>query len=391
MKKFFNVLLVTFLLLIIVGGVGYIGYSYLFVDYSGMNMANTQDTQTDTSGSQDTMSGMQMGSGSQSTQSESGSQPPAVSNGQQSADNSIALNQTTVIFKNKETLNTAVKGLDESLGYLTLDPYSNDQSARMGKSDSTETQTNSQSSENTTINIYPQNNNTVNVIPPENAGQAVQPNNPVMQDMGTVYDAAKMEQLHKGLYNLAVGKALLEQLDNDLTSQAEYANIKVTDPVSYYSAQYNLTQQNKMKLNSAMSYINSAAELVNINPYISAQGLVYDKDRMNQIHQSVFKLAESVVALNLLNDDLTKQSINLVGLSQNYMMNANTNAQMNHSAISTGLFGGIFENVSMQSIVNIILILFVAGLIFGIFGYILSLLKGPKKSRETGKPHEELI
>lgn len=385
MKKFFNVLIVTFLLVIIVGGVGYIGYSYLFMDHTGMkNMATTQDSQANASDSNSqSMPGMQNGSNADQPAQNGQNQQPSVKN-------SLAINQSATILKNKESLNTALAGLNVTIEYLTLDPYGTGEMSSMESSNSTTVPQDSVSSgsENTTINVYPQNNNTVNVVPPNNTNSSPQPDSVSMQNMGTMYDAAKMEQLHKGLYNLSVGKAMLAQLDNDFISQASVTDIQ--DPVQYYTSQYNLTQQNKMKLNSALNYINEAAGLVNINPYVSSQGLVYDQERMGQIHKSVFKLAESVVALNLLNDDLATQMIQLANLAQNYAYIAN-NTQMGHSTMSTGLFGGIFDNISMQSIINIILILFVTGLIFGIFGFIFSLLKSPKKIRSTEQIQEEIV
>lgn len=200
-----------------------------------------------------------------------------------------------------------------------------------------------------------------------------------MQNMGTAYDATKMEQLHSGVYNLSVGKAMLEQLKNDFEDQVSNANANGQDPVQFYTNQYTLTQQDKNKLDSALSYINKAAELVNINPYVSAQGLVYDRDRMGQIHESVFTLAESVVALNLLDDKLTNQTVDLANKVQESYNNVNN--QMN-SAMSMAPSGSLFGNINMQTVINIILILFVAGLIFGIFGFVLSLFKSPVKKQE---------
>ncbi|HVI41066.1 MAG TPA: hypothetical protein VM577_10420, partial [Anaerovoracaceae bacterium] len=299
MKKFFNGLLVLILLVIIVGGVGYIGYSYLFMDHTGMNMASMQGSQTDQSNNNSqTQSGMQHGnSGNQPQQNEV--------NQQTQSNNSLAVSQSVTILKNKESLSNAITDLNDTLEYLTLDPYGSSRKDGMAKDNTTISQDSGTSeSKSTTINIYPQNNNTVNVVPPNDAGNSSQqPDSIGMQNMGAVYDAAKMEQLHKGLYNLAVGKAMLDQLSNDFSSQAGHANTNIQDPVQFYSNQYNLTQQNKSKLSSALNYINDAAGLVNINPYVSPQGLIYDQERMSQIRQSVFKLAESVVALNLLSDD----------------------------------------------------------------------------------------
>jgi hypothetical protein len=242
---------------------------------------------------------------------------------------------------------------------------------------------------NSTINIYPQNNNTVNVVPPANgntngnsaAGQVLQGN--YMPNMGTSYDENKMEKLHSGLYKISLGMALLGQLDNDLVNQAEYVNTDAQYPVQYYSDQYYQTVQNKNKLYQASTYINEAVDLININPYVSSNGLVYDKDRMNQIHQSVFKLAAAVSEISLLNDDFTKQAINLSNTVQNYINNQNASSMNNmNMSMPTNPLSGLFGNISLPSIVNILLILFAVGLVFGIIGYIYSLFKSSNKRTE---------
>ena len=389
MKKFLNTLLVVFLIIVIVGGVGYIGYSYLFMDHAGMNIASTQDTQA-TSGNSDTMPGMNMGT-SQDTQasSSSGTMPgmqqrngtgqQIQGNDQNMTGNPAAVSQTSTILKNREELNDAIAGLDETIKYLTLDPYGSEPDIKAGSDSVSMPDDTNTESDNTTINIYPQDNNTLNIVPPNGSNTAVQQNNGGMQNMGTAYDATKMEQLHSGIYNLSVGKAMIEQLKKNLENQVGYANSNGQDLVQFYSNQYYLTQQNKNKLDSALSYINRAAELVNINPYVSVQGPVYDQERMGQIHKSVFQLAESVVALNLLNDEMTDQSINLSNKMQDAYNNANI--QMNNSAMSMGSSSSVFGNINLQTVINIILILFVASLIFGIFGFVMSLFKSkPERS-----------
>lgn len=392
MKKFFKGLLVTILILIIVGGTGYIGYSFLFMNHSGHNLMSTQNDDASTNSN---MSGMNMKTQQESDSNQSSSDESGKTsnmNGMSgmnmqseqktgtSSNNSIALTQTATIMKNKEDLSNAITGLNDALKYLTLDPYGSSKMEDMNSQSDAVNSAASNSQGNTTVNIYPQNNNTVNVIPPNSSGSADQSGNTSMQNMGTSYDPDKMEQIHTGLYKMALAMALLDQLNNDFASQAESANTNTADPISYYTYQYNLTQQNKMKLSSALNYINEAADLVNINPYISSQGLVYDKDRMEQLHQSVYTLAKNVAALNLLNEDLTKQSLSLVNLTQN-AANDTSMSQMDNMSMSNGLFGGIFDNIRIESVVNIILILFVVGLILGIFGYIFSLLKQSKTQK----------
>jgi hypothetical protein len=229
---------------------------------------------------------------------------------------------------------------------------------------------------NTTINIYP--NSTSNSNNPQ---QSTSMPNMTMINMGTVYDANKMEQLHSGLYKLSVGMQLLGQLKNDLSTQTEYANKDIQNSIQYYSNQYALVVQNKNKLNNALTYINEASSLVNINPYVSEKGLVYDKDRMKKIHESIFKMAQGVASLNKLSADMTIQAVNTANAAQNYINNANMNSNMGTMNNSTGgILDGISTNVNMPTIVNIILILFVTLFILGLFGFIFSLLKTTKKS-----------
>lgn len=403
--KFFKGLLVFLLIAVILGGVGYIGYSFLFMNHSGHNVDSTQAQQTgDTSTAANQnqnqqsmagMPGMQQGS--------TNSQPQQNNNNQQQGNNQIALNQSNIILQNKDKLGKSMASINEALRLMTVDPYapsSSNNTAVAGMNNMQPAQQQVQqpaqqagnvpaagTQGNTTINIYPQNNNTVNVVPQANGSQpntqaGAMPQTGVMQNMGTTYDANKMEQLHAGLYKIAVGKALLDQLNSELISQAEFANSNVQNPIQYYSNQYNLTVQNKNKLSQAQTYINEAANLVNINPYISANGLVYDKDRMNQLHQSIQKMAEGVASLNLLSDDFTKQTIFIANTVQNLINNANSNNVMPPMNMSSGLFGGLFDNISISSVVNIVLILFVIGLILGILGFIFSLFKPERQKTE---------
>jgi flagellar basal body-associated protein FliL len=380
--KFLKGFLVFILIAIIVGGVGYIGYSFLFMggmDHSGNNTTAAQTQQpagTNANQNQQNTQGMQHGSTNDQAQK----------NNQQSNNNQIALNQSNIILQNKDSLDKSIALINESQRLMSVDPYapSSSTSANMGGMNmQTQPQTENTSVQPaqgyTPVTTNPGNNTTINIYP-QGANTNTQSNttalNGMMPNMGTTYDAAKMEQLHSGLYKIAVGRALLDQLDNELVYQAEYATGNAQNPVQYYSNQYSLTVQNKNKLNQALTYINEAANLVNINPYLSANGLVYDKDRMNQIHQSILKLAEGVATLNLLSDNFTRQTIFLSSTVQNYLTNVDTSTQQtNHTAMSTGLF----DNINMSTVINIILILFVVGLIAGIFGFIFSLLKSPSK------------
>ena len=360
MKKFFKGLLTFILILVIVGGVGYVGYSYYYMNPANMSSNNGQ---AQASGSQDQQS-MQHG----------------VMTDQNKTSSPEALEAVRVAMANKDSLDAALAALNEAVSNMTLDPYSpSDKLDSMGSMNEMPmpqtTPTTNTVQGNTTINIYPGTNN-----PQQSSSMP----NMTMGNMGTVYDATKMEQLHTGLYKLSVGMQLLGQLSNEFTVQAEYANKDIQNPVQFYTNQYTLGLQNKNKLNNALTYINEASNLVNINPYVSENGLVYDKDRMKKVHESIYKMAEGVVALNKLNDEMTMQAVNIANAAQNYVNNANMNASMGSMNTTTGgLFSGIFNNVNMPTIVNIILIVFVAMFILGLFGFIFSLLKTSTKSSKS--------
>ncbi len=396
--KFLKGFLVFILIAVIIGGIGYIGYSFLFMgdmNHSSMNSTTAnaatesqQNTDTNSNQNDQSMSGMAGMPGMESKSS--GTQSNQNNNSQQS-NNQLALNQANLVLQNKDKLDKSAALINEALKLLSVDPYApSDSTSGMNMQQQTNnepvqptqesTSTVTDSGNNTTINIYPQGNSSSNTMASIST----------MSDMGTTYDSNKMDQLHSGLYKIAIGTALMEQLKSDITYQAENAAGSYQDAVQYYSNQYNLTVQNKNKLNQIMTYLNEAANLVNINPYVSSNGLVYDKDRMNQIHQSIQKLAEGVVSLNGLSDDFTKQTISLTNTVQNYVNNANQ--QMNNSSMSmpmsSGLFGGLFDNISMASVVNIVLILFVIGLVFGILGFVFSLLKSP--AQKVTKNEEKL-
>lgn len=345
MKKFLRGLLAILLVLVIAGGLGYIGYSYYYLNPGSMATSNVQATQD--------QQNMQHGTTS----------------GQDQTMNASELEGVRVAMANKESLDAAIAALDEAMTYMTLDPYSPEKVDNM--SGMNEAQTPQTATANTTV----QGSTTINMYPSTNSTQQSNTTKMTMSDMGTVYDPAKMEQLHTGLYKLSVGMQLLGQLSNDLSTQAELAAIDMQNPTQYYSNQYVRLLQNKSKLSNSLTYINEASSLVNINPYVSEKGLVYDKDRMKKIHESIVKMAQGVVALNKLSDDMTMQSVNIASAAQNFTNNAHTAANMNSTDTSSGILNGLFSNMNVSTVINIILILFVTMFVLGLFGFIFSLLK----------------
>lgn len=389
MKQFINGLLVVFLLAIIIGGVGYLGYNYVSKNPM-VQMPNQQ--QMDSSKGQMPQMGYTQAPQVSNTQAPpiSANQTPTANNQNQQS------NQTTndfskTIVKNSEKLNLAFNKLNDAIKLMSLDPYAPSSNGNMNMGNTNTNTTTAQSttgnpqkpnepnktSGNNNVNIYPQSNSTINVLP--NGDKSNNQAQTSMQNMGQTFDNSKMEQLHTGLYNISVGLTLLNKLKEDFASQIENANINLQNPNQYFVNQFNQIVENKNKLTKALGYINQAANFVNINPYISTTGYVFDKDKMNQIHQSVYKLAEAVTELNLLNDEMLKQQNYLSNQAQNYMNQANSNV---HGVTNNNLtsFLGSFNNINIATVINIILVIFLIGLIFGILGYIFSLFKIQSKN-----------
>lgn len=384
MKKFFSRLFVFLLVIVIIGGIGFIGYTYL-----NMNQTNQQafDEANKTSNSN-------------TTSQENVQQDTSMGSMQMNEEQPVSTSLTTTL-KNKENLDKIRTSFKDALKYMTLDPYAANDADN--QADMQMDMGNMQQGTDATSNTSQ-----------STTQQAVTAADTTMQNMGLAYDSNKMEQLHSGLFSMAVGMALLDQLSDELIDQASYANISTQNPIQDLTNQYNLTVQNKASLNQAMDYLEESAKLVNINPYISSDGFVYDKERMENIHQSVFKLAEGVALMNLLDNELTNQSIYLANTTQVYinnasMMNAANTANSttiadttnsahnsltdttNSTVTTTGFLGGIFDNINISSVVNIILIIFVIGLILGIFGFIMSLFKAPKVSPTVDQQHGETL
>ena len=226
----------------------------------------------------------------------------------------------------------------------------------------------------------------------------------IMPDMGTKYDVNKMEQLHSLLYKYAVGMTILDELYNDLERQEQYANIVVQNPIQYFTYQSTLAVQNKSKLSDALTYINESSNLITINPYISADGSLYDSARMTKIHISVFNLAEGVALINILSDNLVKQNTYLINYVQELSI-VNTNQTVNnsstgntnstdpaiHGAMVSDPAGNTSNNAPFSNIMYIVLIIFIAGLILGAVGYVLSLGKNSNtKEKEVVIKENEL-
>lgn len=353
--------LITFLLIIIiVGGVGFLAYNLYFGNLmlgSGMNMSSdnggdsTNDMNNDDSSN---MSNMDMSTGNTN-------QPVAIPNPEDS--------------KNREKLNEAITLINKAMDQITIDPYS-----QATVSDTSDMQMNgSMATQGTgTINIYPRDNSSINIIPDE-ASQDMASSQPAMTGMNMqdntkdqgktnhVYDQMKLQQLHSGIYTIAQGLAAIEELNDNLLGQSMTLE---TQPFTYqtYVSRYNNALKNKTELENVMSLLDSASILINVNPYASDYGYTIDSDSMNQLHEGVYKFAQGMAILESLNQDFINQ---MTSASMNAQNSVSLIDQMNMGSSSSGILGGF----SISSIINIILIVLVIGLIIGILGAILNLFK----------------
>ncbi len=365
MKKkgsFLSGLVVFFLIIVILGGVGYLGFNIIknANGMPGMNMASDK-TSTD-AGSTGT-------AGSDTKEQTANTE----NNSQEDTQNAYKINQINQIMNNKEALSQASETISSALDKMTLDPYAVDEK----KSTSTNSNsmgdmngnngTSNDSQDKTTINIY-------------NSSAANQQSTQ-MQSMGQTYDAGKMQQLHSGLYKVSVGMQLLDQLQDDIAGQIEKAGLDTSSKTEFYMNQYYKTVQNKNKLSEALNYINEAVDLININPYVDANGLVYDSQRMAQLHDSIYIIAQGVVDLNKLNDNLLSQSVDLGTLAQKAynesQQNQNNMGNMNMPA-SSGL--------NVTNIITIVLIAFVVIFIIALLGSIIKLFKSGSQKTSTDNP-----
>jgi hypothetical protein len=320
MSKFLSFMLLIF----IVGGVGFLGYSLLKsngdMSMDSMNGSMTTRNNDMISQPQDTMN--------------------------TGADNDDDTQYSTVVIssvlQNKENLEKTIKDLNSSINLMTLDPYSAENNQHGSQDQTSAGETASQGSQVTG-----------------------------MQSMGTTYDAAKMEKLHTGLYKVSVGMKLLKQLNDNMEVQYEKASMEINNPTEYYYNQYLITVQNKTKLSEALTHVNEASSLLNINPYVSQSGSVYDKEKMSNIHDSIYELAQTVIDLNKINDDLANQAITLGNVTQGYIDNANSMQDMNMESTN------IFSNINVVSLLNIAAIAFMAIFVVSIIGYIYRLLRTP--------------
>lgn len=354
MKKkggFLSGLVVFLLIIIILGGVGYLGFNIInnANGMTGMDMASDV-TSTDTESSDTTSTE----TSSQSTTTDNNTSTTVVE--------AYKINQINQLMINKEALDKAYQTVSSALEKMTLDPYAADSDMSSSMSDQSmegmQNDTASDSQGDTTVNVY--------------TGSVTDQQTMQMTNMGTTYDADKMQQLHSGLYKVSVGMQLLKQLQNDISVQIEKASVDTSSKTEYYMNQYYKTISGKNKLNNALTYINEAVDLININPYVDANGLVYDSERMSALHDSIYIIAQGVVDLNKIDNDLLSQAVDLGTLAQtayNEALQSQSTDSMSDMNMTTT------SGLNISTIVTFVLIAFVAVFVIGLVGSILNLFK----------------
>ncbi len=344
--KFLKGLLATFLILVIIGGIGYIGYSYFFMDMNdnNTNMSNTSNNNQNSSSSG--MSGMENNQNQQQT----------------TTSNVNSLNLIAV--ENRNRLNEAVNKINEAMDLITIDPYSK----ATVPTNSTMPNSTQQNTGSGTINIYPSGNSSLNIMSSDTTGNLPTQNMNNTPANNYVYDQGKLQQLHNGIFALAQGVSTLDGLNNDLLTQSSPYNTNLSDYQALMLQYYNALQ-NKAKLDNAISMINQATALINVNPYASQYGYAFNADAMGQLNRGVYALAQGMAGLNELSQNFTKQ-----------MSDATTGVYSlsNGSSVmdmSNGMSSGFWGNISTATIINIVLGLFVIGLFAGIIGAVFNLFK----------------
>ena len=332
------------LILIIIGGVGFIGWSVYKNqgDMSGMNMPGTTNNTTDPQSTQH-----------KSSDSSMSSMP--------NTPNKLSLNTLTI--QNKDRLNQVVTMIGDALNQITIDPYS-----KLTVPGTTVPPTMSTTPQgNTTVNIYPNSNTAINV-PPQATTAPQAPTATTSPSANIVYNQGKLEQLHSGIFKLAQGMMLLNDLNDDLTLQAT-----ATEPTSYegYVERYALLLQNKLKLSKSLIMINEGSTLINVNPYASGIGFEYNAQQMEQFHKGVYKLAQGMLQGVKLGDDFTKQMSQI-----NTLASSNSMSNMNMSS------GSIIPTLNVKTIVTIIIIVLILTLIMSLIGATKSIFAGTKSDKE---------
>ncbi|SDD66374.1 hypothetical protein [Sporomusa acidovorans] len=265
--------------------------------------------------------------------------------------------------QNKDKLVQASVVLNQVMEQITNDPYSQITVGR--RTDSGEGSGN--------ISITPREGVTINIAGEKEKGHELPPGTTA------VYDQAKLEQLHYGIFKFSQAIALINDLNNDLTDQSVLVEANPPD-LQTYVMRYNLLLQNRTKLNQATRLLGESMTLVNINPYAPASGYVYNSQRMKELHQGIAELARISLQLNRLNEDMNQQLMQAAYdaklarvQAMNPMQAAGMNQAQNHSAHNAQSGTDFFSNSSGVFSLGLIVIIF--GLVLGVLVLIKKLIR----------------
>lgn len=348
--KFLKGLLTFFLVLIIVGGLGYIGYSvYVGEMFTRMDMTPSAQEEEDKQGDMN-MAGM---------------------------DNSTPALPNPLVAQNREKMNEAITLIDQALALITIDPYSKATIPKDNDEMNMNSMTGQLSQGTGTINIYPSGSSSVNITPSENATEdateamsgMTMPNDST-QNNNIVYDQGKLQQLHSGIYTMAQGVLAIKELNEKLLNQSMMIE---TNPITYqtYVLRYNAALKNKAELESAVESLKQVSILINVNPYASPNGYEYNSNNLMQLHEGIYKLAQGMAILDSLEDDFANQMSQATIQAQNMVYDS---SQMDMGQV--GLLGsGVFGNVDITTIFKLIIIVLLIGLIAGILGAVLKMFR----------------
>ncbi|MGE5416499.1 MAG: hypothetical protein ACM3UZ_07040 [Acidobacteriota bacterium] len=342
-------LLIFILVLIIVGGLGYIGYSEFYM--KGMKHGSMNMTPSTTE------------------------QPKTTTTTPETKPNATAA-------ANRDQLQNALTTVDQAMDLITVDPYSK---TTVPNSLFMPGNRNGQYNQGTgTINIYPDGNSSVNVTPPK-TGTTTDQNTANTNNTGNaspntnyVFDENRLIRLHSAIFNLAQGRIVLDELNADLSDQAAAAEANPPDQTTWMN-RYNAALQNRNKLESAIRMLNQINVLVNDNPYASPNGYQYDTSAMEQLHRGIYNLAQGMRTLNKLDQDFTNQ----LGQASAMIQTSDMSGMMSMPGMnmpSSGLLAGL----NMGTILTVLMVIIVMILIISILNYMMNLLRAGRVQPSDG-------
>lgn len=229
---------------------------------------------------------------------------------------------------NKDKLTQAMTSLSQAMEIITTDPYS--QITMPGKTAEMQRET-----VQSNVNVTPQREGVnINVTPgnPQTRGPDL------TGGASVVFDQSKLEQLHNGIFKFSQANILLQELNNDLADQSILTEANPPNEQTYIM-RYNLTLQNRNKINQANRLLQDAMILVNVNPYAPREGYVYNAQKMQQLHTGISELAKSALTLSRLSEDFNQQMLQISAEARMSRAQAGQNMQnMSNMQHNTGAF-----------------------------------------------------